>query len=276
MDLTRASAIPTPLLIRVNINQIKNIPARIDTGATFSFISLNLWREIFTTSNIPQGPTECYILGDGRYMTTAGSTKLCLNLGSITTKPFEFRVAQNLVGDVILGQDFLTEMGCTINLASNFLGFQNFSCAPIPFFKNLEESDEEDEHISVNDLEIGVGLTEDQKAKLETLVNKYKKVFSKKRGRTSLVMHHIDTIGKPVTCAIRRATPPNKQEIDKQIDQMLAEGIISPSNSPWQSPVHLVDKKDNTKRFCIDYRELNKVTIPDVYPIPHIEDVLLF
>mgnify|MGYP002474891603 FL=1 len=51
-------------------------------------------------------------------------------------------------------------------------------------------------------------------------------------------------------------------------------GIIRPSNSPWSSPILLVQKKDGTKRFCVDYHKLNSVTKKDVYPIPRIEDVL--
>ena len=55
---------------------------------------------------------------------------------------------------------------------------------------------------------------------------------------------------------------------------MLYNGIIEPSVSPWASPVVLVTKADNTLQLCIDYRTLNKATIKDSYPLPHIQDTL--
>ena len=65
-----------------------------------------------------------------------------------------------------------------------------------------------------------------------------------------------------------------KTEIDRQIADMLSSRIIKQSNSSYASPVLLVKKKDNTWRFCVDYRHLNDLTIKDRYPIPNIEELL--
>ncbi|KAK1664052.1 hypothetical protein QYE76_052211 [Lolium multiflorum] len=62
-------------------------------------------------------------------------------------------------------------------------------------------------------------------------------------------------------------------ELKKQIDDMLAKGLIRPSASPWRSPVLFVDKKDGANRLCTDYRKLNDVTIKNKYPLPKIEDL---
>ena len=81
-------------------------------------------------------------------------------------------------------------------------------------------------------------------------------------------MPHVPTF-KP----LYRMTPREKQELEDQIKVFLANGWIRPSTSPYGAPVLFAQKADGKLRLCIDYRMLNKVTIPNRYPLPHIQDL---
>lgn len=69
-----------------------------------------------------------------------------------------------------------------------------------------------------------------------------------------------------------RYAPLLKTEIERQVTNMLQQGIIQKSNSPFSSPVILVKKKDNTWRFCVDYRHLNAITVKGKFPVPIIDE----
>jgi hypothetical protein len=78
----------------------------------------------------------------------------------------------------------------------------------------------------------------------------------------------------PVQVGPYRYAPKLKDEIEKQIKEMLKNGLIKKSSSPFSSSVLLVNKKDNTWRFCVDYRHLNAITIKSKYPVPVIYEFL--
>ena len=100
-------------------------------------------------------------------------------------------------------------------------------------------------------------------------------VKSKKPSLVKDMQHHIITSeALPVNTKPHRIPHAWQDEVNKQIEEMLKNDIIRPSSSPWNSPIILVKKKDNSTRFVCDFRGLNDVTKKDSYPLPHIRDVL--
>ena len=121
-------------------------------------------------------------------------------------------------------------------------------------------------------------LTPEQVAKMDKLLMEYQDVFSRDAqdlGCTSLVQHSIDTAdGPPIKQPHRRVLLAKREELQHMVEEMAAQRIVERSDSPWSSPVVLVNKKDGTQRFCVDYMALINVTVKDSYPLPRIDDTL--
>ena len=78
----------------------------------------------------------------------------------------------------------------------------------------------------------------------------------------------------PVSAAPYRMAPAELVELKKQTEDLLEKKFIKPSASSWGAPVLLVKKKDESSRLCVDYQQLNKLTIKNKYPLPKIDELL--
>lgn len=121
-------------------------------------------------------------------------------------------------------------------------------------------------------------LKPDEKQELIKLISQYQDIFMEpqgKLGQTNITEHEIRTGSHtPIKIPPRRIPLFKRQLVDQELDKMLEQGTIEPSESPWSAPICLVKKKDGTCRFCIDFRKLNAVTLRDAYPLPRIDDTL--
>jgi len=113
---------------------------------------------------------------------------------------------------------------------------------------------------------------------LAALLRKNAKAFATSKldfGYCADLQHDIDTGNAlPIKQSPRRPPLSARQAEDDILQEMLDTGVIQPSNSHWSSPVCMVRKKDDSVRFCIDYRRVNAVTIKDAFPVPDVKDAL--
>ena len=121
-------------------------------------------------------------------------------------------------------------------------------------------------------------VTPEQQEQVVQLLSRFPSVLSSGDsdvGCTNVIKHKIETLTEePVQVPVRRLQGPILREIEENCKKMEEEGIIRRSKSPYSAPVVPIRKKDGTIRLCIDYRELNKITKGDSFPIPNLVDML--
>lgn len=108
------------------------------------------------------------------------------------------------------------------------------------------------------------------------IVWEYLNVFPEDLPRAPLerqVEFHIDLVSgaAPMAKAPCRLTPPEMQGFSTQLQELLDKGFIRQRSSPYGSPILFVKKKDKSHRMCIYYKELNKITVNNCYPLPRID-----
>lgn len=138
------------------------------------------------------------------------------------------------------------------------------------------------EHVKKEDLKIDLKhLDNKQKSKVEELIEKYKTIFAKDKYDIGYVSDYEARIELLVDkfCSKRpyRCTIDDKKEIEQQVAKLLENNLIEESYSPFAAPVTLAFKRDEEKksRLCIDFRDLNKIVIPQAQPFPLIDDLIL-
>ena len=113
---------------------------------------------------------------------------------------------------------------------------------------------------------------------IQAVIDQFKDIFEEPKGLPPrrACDHRIPLMpgAQPVNLRPYRYKPEHKSEIEKQVKELLDQGVIQKSHSPFSSPVILVKKKEGTWRLCIDYRHLNAMTVVGKYLVPVIEELL--
>ena len=121
---------------------------------------------------------------------------------------------------------------------------------------------------------INPALSQEEQHQVGSLVQEFSGAFSEKSGRTTLMEHDMKlTTDTPVRVKQYPLPYIMMQAVNDEVRSMIELGVIERSESPYCSPVIIVKKKDNTNRFCIDFRVLNKITVFDAEPMPSMEQI---
>jgi len=124
------------------------------------------------------------------------------------------------------------------------------------------------------DVVIISGLNSKQRKEAEQLVEEFKDIFSDVPTTTNIVEHKVElTHDKPIKSKPYPMPYKMQEVVDKDIADMLAMGIIEPSHAPYASPLVLVKKPDGTFRVCVNFKDLNKITVFDPQTMMSADDI---
>ena len=252
----------------------------VDTGATVSILRPDVAQHCKST--VKKSRYTGLKTASGERIQLDGECRASLRFGA-----HEFRhsfLVARIRDKAILGLDFLRQIKACINLRNSTIDLpsgkvplkQRWECVQTILQVKLEEKDDTWLLPILQSTDLPPNSKE-WKA-FASLLKRFRSATAtdgKLVGRTHIVQHSIDTGNSlPIKQAPRRIPFSQGKHVSDLIQEMLEQGVIEESESPWASPVVLVPKKDGSTRFCVDYRQLNKITKKDSYALPCIQDLL--
>jgi hypothetical protein len=262
-----AESVPKDADVVYGMFLINSILASVlfDSGASHSFVT----KSFMEKHNIANYPLKKKLLirspgGELRATHSCPQTKIEMRGLSFLV---ELLILESSGIDVILGIDYLTKYDGVISCAKRMVTLTSPQGERIGVNVNMPATTE----AMINQLE-------EKSLEHIRIVCEYPEVFSEELpgmppDRDLEFSIELLPETAPISKRAYRMDVKDLIELKKQIEELLEKGFIHPSLSPWGALVLFVNKKDGSRRMCIDYRSLNEVTIKNKYPLPRIEDL---
>lgn len=224
----------------------------VDTGADVSAMP--------PTTKQKQNPSNAFQLfaANGTQIKTYGEKRIELNLGLRRAYTWTFIIAD--IQQPIIGSDFLKHYDLLVDIKRNRLIDQTTRITSTGIMYQMKS-------VSIT--------TYDTSNTFQKLLRDYTDVTNINTNIGSAktdIYHHIEIKGRAVFARPRRLCPKRLVAAREEFGLMCKQGLCRPSKSNYASPLHIVEKSNGEYRYCGDYRALNRITVPDRFPIPYIQD----
>ena len=245
----------------------------LDTGASANVMNWTMFQEL--PDAVLEESHDTLRCANDSLLNTKGKTTVNVEFGD-KKQPISFIVVQHMVPSLIGGIEFQNKFGFALQcIATNELD---------------ESEDENSDYVCNIEARFGRIITGNERLKraeralgnadpvINEIIKKYQNVFMADKwdiGCTPLVKHKIQTRGGPINVKPYRQPVNLEEKIEKAIQNLWENGIIAKCNSPWNTPLICVWKKESQEiRLCLDFRQLNLITERQAFPMPNINEML--